>query len=155
MSMKFTPVGATKGHLQIGSGLPIEIDTAGNLSVPGSIDTGGNIKSPPATEAGDAVVYEQAFGVGQDWQLLTGSRTYGATYTNSTGRSIVVRIRFQASVAGFGWPIIQVDGVDLFGDSTTDGNEYSTVEAIVPPGSTYRAANSGVAMNINRWQEYR
>lgn len=151
MSMKFTPVGATKGHLQIGSGLPIEIDTAGNLSVPGSIDTGGNIKSLPATEAGDVVVYEQAFGVGQTLQDVRSERAGGVIYTNTSGKPLCVFIG-GAATATTGYLRGYV-GEDI-AIASVSPNEASGLGVffIVPPGHTYRVV--AASANITSWLEY-
>jgi len=74
-----------------------------------------------------------ALGWGQTWQDVSGSRTAGVTYTNSTGRPIMVSIRTQAVVADF---TISVSGLVVAhaSGSTTTRSQLITV---VPDGSTY------------------
>ncbi len=128
MSMKFTPVGDTKGHLQVGSGLPVEIDTAGNLSTP------GNVRAAPATADGDVVTFEQAFGVGQTWQNVTDSRAVGVTYTNLTGKTIWVHA--SAAIQSDGFIQLLTNGVVVDRAQNTDGRR-SSVTGPIPPGETY------------------
>lgn len=98
----------------------------------------------------------QAFGVEQTLQNLTGSRSVGTTYTNSTGRPIYVY--FAASSIG---PLanvrILVNGTEAATSFT--GNDSSLVNSIiatgtcVPPGVSYRV----LAYNVSgpNWTEYR
>jgi hypothetical protein len=72
-------------------------------------------------------------GVGQTWQNLTGSRSVGVTYTNSTGRPIVVSINGIGST--FANPVrIIVDGLAI---AQYEPISLGNTQAIVPSGSTY------------------
>ncbi len=73
-------------------------------------------------------------GVGQTWQIVT--RTSGTTYTNTTGRPIVVNVGqylYQPSSYKIFVGGIQVANATISG---TWGNE-STISAIVPNGQSY------------------
>lgn len=95
----------------------------------------------------------QALGVGQTWQNVTGSRSLNTTYTNTTTRPIVVCV------------------VNMYGDSADPlevfinesllmsvdkgfGNITSDTTFIVPPNSTYRVTKA-VFPNIQSWSELR
>lgn len=87
-------------------------------------------------------------GIGQTWQVMTGSRAAGVNYTNSTGKPIQVSI--DANTPGL---------VEFFVDGTlvtalsSGAAYYRQTFAIVPNGSIYRLA-SGVS-EITRWTELR
>ena len=72
-------------------------------------------------------------GVGQTWQNLSGSRSAGVTYTNSTGRPIVVSVRAETGTSDCS---IVVDSVTAaLALQTTATRNFLTV--VVPNGSTY------------------
>ena len=94
----------------------------------------------------------QALGVGQTWQSVTGSRALGTTYTNSTGRPILVNIvASRSNAAG-------TLGITVAGVSTGDLDIAQAVEgfvsAIVPSGATYLISGSTLT-TINAWVELR
>jgi hypothetical protein len=72
-------------------------------------------------------------GVGQTWQDVTGSRSVGVTYTNTTGRPIVVCVNGFGSTAANPVRII-VDGVIV---SRFEPIAVGNTQAVVPTGSTY------------------
>ena len=95
-------------------------------------------------------------GVGQTWQNVTGSRAFGVTYTNSTGKPIFI------SVHGSGAPNhgkieMYVDGV-LMGQqgvtSVASAGMDATLSAIVPNGSTYQV-NNVLGASLQNWAELR
>jgi hypothetical protein len=76
----------------------------------------------------------QPIGVGQTWQAVT--RTVNTTYTNSTGRPIMLSI----NIAGVSGSFIQltIDGVTGIGYSSLVGASGTlSATAIIPNGSTY------------------
>jgi len=58
------------------------VDALGKVAFPQNVDT--------------------QLGVGQTWQNLTGSRSFGTNYVNSTSKPIVVSIKTQAGAAAGG-----------------------------------------------------
>ena len=95
-------------------------------------------------------------GVGQTWQNLTGSRSLGTTYTNNTGKPIMVNVnctgqpnhcRMRLTVDGV---IVGEGGVT----SVASAAMYPTVSAIVPNGSTYQADNI-LGASLQYWAELR
>jgi len=79
-------------------------------------------------------------GVGQTWQYVSGSRSDGVTYTNSTGKPIVVFVNAGASPSGR----IKVDG-HVF-DWSVLGATDEAGTAIVPAGSTYEYIDNFVTV---------
>jgi hypothetical protein len=97
--------------------------------------------------ANDPTWGADAPGDGQQWQTV--SRTDGTTYTNSTGRSIMVAITLtltstaQASHNGSTWVTV--------GDAAgSESDRRNTVTFIVPPGHRYRCVGS-----FSLWRELR
>jgi hypothetical protein len=92
-------------------------------------------------------------GVGQTWQNVTASRTAGTTYTNSTGKPIMVVVSGKNST-GNDVVSILVDGVAV--NSTrivATSYSYVSSSAIVPNNSTYSVA---VGTDVlSRWIELR
>ena len=87
-----------------------------------------NGKADTATTATTATNVTNALGVGQTWQSV--SRSPGTTYTNSTGKPIMVNV-FSSLGAN-----IYVDGV-LAADGGGGSGDQVTISAIVPNGSSY------------------
>ena len=92
-------------------------------------------------------------GVGQTWQDVTASRSANTTYTNTTGKPIMVIVisgtSYDADIELF-INGMQVGFQDINSQAASGG---FTVSAIVPHGSSYKAAsvNGGVA----KWFELR
>jgi len=85
-------------------------------------------------------------GVGQTWQNVLSSRAFATTYTNSTGKPILVNVSSQISVTGTSNSNIYLD-VDSIIVARAGGrnnyNDYHFVSAIVPNGSSYRVSTDG------------
>lgn len=90
-----------------------------------------------------------AFGVGQPWTDLTGSRTLGTTYTNSTGKSIYVSVRV-GMTAGAGMTAT-VSGLQVCEGFAQNSATQAWAGFIVPNGSTYSVS----ASSLNTWSEMR
>ena len=91
-----------------------------------------------------------ALGNGQTWQNVTGSRSNGVTYTNTTGRSICVALSAWSSAQnGYVYinGAIQYDGIgrSIYFDTLA-------IEFIVPPNATYSTAGFDF---IGKWMELR
>jgi hypothetical protein len=115
-----------------------------------SPSTSGNVLTSNGTTWSSTA--NPKIGVGQTWQNVTGSRTRGTTYTNSTGAPIMVCITAQA---GGGPSPYQAEGyVDgSIVTQATCGFDTSALSFIVPNGSTYKY--DGTAYTINLWTELR
>ena len=78
-------------------------------------------------------------GVNQTWQDVTSSRAMGTTYTNNTGRPIMLVARASRSAvssAGIGITISGVYVPVCYGTNSNGGNE-SVGSIIIPTGATY------------------
>ena len=86
------------------------------------------------------------FGVGQNWEDNTTTRAVNTTYTNSSGRPIIVNIAWNYSSGGSSWANFLVDGILV----ATGGGGVSVV---IPNWSTYIFSTSGWVFSC--WKEYR
>ena len=108
--------------------------------------------TPEGLQAAIEAKVKKGLGDGQTWQNLTASRAGGTTYTNTTGRSIFVRITIETT-----WPGtrgIYVDGspVDIQQNNSVVNSTMSLL-AIVPAGSTYSV--TAASPSFTRWIELR
>jgi hypothetical protein len=105
---------------------------------------------------GNAITAMSSLGYGQTWQTVTGSRMYGTTYTNTTGRPIHVIIHGTNDV-GATWAILQptVGGVALPAAAAVQNQSRVILSFIVPVGATYSVSNSGTALTLVQWSELR
>lgn len=109
------------------------------LTAPG---TAGNV----LTSNGSAWTSAAAggIGVGQTWQNVTGSRSSGVTYTNSTGKPIAVSA-YSASSAYSGISMYVAGNLIAVSENGyhPGGTGKSLVFAVVPDGTTYRVDSFG------------
>jgi len=106
--------------------------------------------------SGNAATASNAIGVSQTWQVVTGSRVLGTTYTNSTGRSIQVSVTGTCNPSGSIDAQLTVGGVLVGRQYQVPPGGFSavaTVSAIVPAGADYSCTAAGAASYI--WQELR
>jgi ABC-type Fe3+ transport system substrate-binding protein len=93
-------------------------------------------------------------GIGQSWQVLTGSRAVGTTYTNSTGRPIAISVGCTPSGA-IGFYSLTVNSVAASSSNFTIG-QATSIYAIVPNGATYSFNKGGGDTTTNlTWSELR
>lgn len=98
-------------------------------------------------------VGEIALGVGQTWQSVKASRAASTTYTNSTGRPIMVSVTLVTSVAST--MSVIVGGVALEGSSYSTGAGMNYATFLVPNGVTYSVANNLGTSVVSNWSELR
>ena len=96
-----------------------------------------------------AVAASPGLGVGQTWQDVTGSRTSGVAYTNSTGRPIQVTVNVNDSGGG-AWNFV-LNGTTLSWDDMGGSTDFASF--VIPNGNTYQV-NRG-AHTIAKWMELR
>ena len=133
--------GGDIGFLSSSGNWMLRNDDSGNLTAAGNITAGG------------AVNATNLLGQGQTWQDLTGSRMPGVTYTNSTGRPIVVSIGIK-STSGNENVYFRVNGVVVsYHENDGAGDSIGPVGNIVPAGATY-SLNKSVG-TIENWAELR
>lgn len=97
------------------------------------------------------------FGVGQNWgPNLQGSRSYDTTYTNNSGRTMMVQVFAGAtSAVNVGLSVV-TGGTSIIGQySTAAGNYVSVGPVAVAPGATYVVSQRNGTAAINTWAEFK
>jgi len=87
-------------------------------------------------------------GYGQTWQVVTGSRAKDTTYTNSTGKPIIVNI-YVTETDSVTDVNLTVNGIVVFTINNSTGTRQ-TISAVVPNNNTYSVDN-----NFTFWVELR
>jgi len=99
-----------------------------------------------------------SIGVGQTWQDVTGSRSSGTTYTNSTGKPIMVNV-FSSGIDSSFTLYAYCQGVlvgFMGGGAGGDSRRSGFASFIVPDGGTYSVSYSGGALGTTLlWAELR
>lgn len=94
-------------------------------------------------------------GYGQTWQDVKGSRSSGVTYTNNTGKPIMISVIAtgrDATVKIYVGSVLVAKQTDIY-DSPDNASTGST---IVPPGSTYSVISANKwGASISSWAELR
>lgn len=107
-----------------------------------------------ATAGTDAIQIAQTISGGA-FTVVTGSRAYGTTYTNSTGRPIVVYVTSvntfsESGLSGF------INGIDVVNTAIPPGLGTSiSITLIVPNGATYVVAVTSGTSTLSNWCEIR
>jgi hypothetical protein len=93
-------------------------------------------------------------GAGQTWQNLTGSRSSGVTYTNTSGKSIQISVRCLVTTSAESATLtIGGQPMDFIGNTNIAGVQMA-LSAIVPDNTSYSVVLLGSA-SIIRWSELR
>lgn len=122
------------------------------LTQAGALSTAGGFLGNAASATTDS----QHFCVGQTLTALTGSRAFGTTYTNSTGKPIFVIVN-STSAQGINYNITaSINGVGfaIAGGHSASGAQYHCLSFPVPNGATYSVAVSGSG-SLSSWSEIR
>ena len=117
------------------SSLVLTGDTSGQVTIAAPAVAGTNTATLPAA-TGELSMLGTS---GQTWQVVT--RTSGTTYTNSTGKPIMVSVRISSNVGVRGQTDITINSgtaitiADSYGGASAGG--YGGGSIIVPVGATY------------------
>ncbi|CAB3859383.1 hypothetical protein LMG26788_02181 [Achromobacter pulmonis] len=128
------------------------IQAFGAVTNPGAADAGQLASDYAALNAAFQSLQGKVFGYEQALIDVLGTRALGVTYTNSTGRPIVVCIQGLATAANayiFG---MLNEALATISSTPFNGGNIG-LSYVVPPGATYRAGSS--YMNVVTWREYR
>ena len=99
-------------------------------------------------------VDDNALGVNQTWQNVTASRTLGVTYTNTTGKPIVLMISFLGTGVS-NWSYININGTGSIYWTNIYNTGAGGDSIIIPHGSTYEVSSGGDGVKIIHWLELR
>lgn len=117
--------------------------------------TAGTWATVPSTiqgAGGQAMAAFGSLGFGQTYQDVTGSRTFGSNFTNTSGKPLFLFVQAVSTVVtGFS---ITVQGVTFSGNSAAIGNAFSLC-AIIPPGAVYVVATPAGSLSSPKWVELR
>jgi hypothetical protein len=124
--------------------------------------TAGTWATAPSTiqgYGGQALSAMSSIGYGQTWQLVTGSRAFGTTYYNTTGKPIQISVTGQGTVNASSTQIsVTVNGVQAGYSGTVLGAGGAVlgtyISVIVPPGASYVVTNVSQA-SLAHWSELR
>lgn len=159
--------------LQQGAQRIVVFDGSLTLSVSASLilPGGANI----VTAAGDVAIFvgeassvvrcvayipagaSSTIGVNQTWQNLTASRVVGATYTNTTGKPILVAITTNAAM-NTNNNIFNINGVAMAQTGLSSGSNidvYGNFYMIVPANATYSVTGWNNGGTLTYWSELR
>lgn len=98
----------------------------------------------------EVITEEKAFGIGQTWQNVTASRAQGQTYTNTTGKPIMLSIYW--SQTGTNSVNLHIDGSWFLTEQMSNVSGGGQFSIIIPSGSTYRVDSTN---SIVKWFELR
>lgn len=120
--------------------------------------TAGTWSTAPSSIVGagaQALGALMSLGYGQTWQNLTGSRAFGTTYTNATGRPIFVCVSSNNPQGVNVSMTATVNGVTVVGQQgySPAGNIGLSLSFVVPHGQTYSI--TAVAATLSAWAELR
>lgn len=117
--------------------------------------TAGTWATAPSTiqgAGGNAVTAMSSIGYGQTWQNVSGSRSSGVTYYNTTGRPILISVAAGAALTSS--VSISVNGVVAAYTQTADAGNNSTIgtTCVVPASASYVVTLQGA---VTVWSELR
>jgi hypothetical protein len=144
----FTTLTSTTLNTTAITGLTTPLSRAQGGTGLSAAGTSGNVLTSNGTNWTSAAA--PYFGVNQTWQDLTGSRAAGTTYTNTTGKPIMVFVRCGGSFLSAS---ILADVIEVgFARDNTAGASIG-LSGIIPPGYTYilNIVNGG----LTYWAELR
>ena len=123
----------------------------GNMVAPG---TSGNILTSNGTTWLSAS--PATLGYGQTYQDVTGSRSAGVTYKNTSGKPIFVCVSSQEFVNNAASLSAIVNGIEIIRERNhTNYTGRASISFIVPNEATYSVSSSPTAIGIGSWVELR
>ncbi|WOZ14993.1 tail fiber protein [Acinetobacter phage vB_AbaM_AB3P2] len=126
------------------------------LNVLNSNDVGSALSAAQGKFLNDSKLnYNQALGIDQTWKNVTGSRSIGSTYINSSSRPIMINASFPDTNSGIPRVIVNVSGVEIINLNYDSGSNFGAVliSFIVPPFNTYRIDVQNTPINPTIWAE--
>lgn len=123
----------------------------------------GNAKLPAVDGSQLTNLPQVGLGVGQTWTDVTASRAFDTTYTNSTGKPIMVSVWGNSTSASGGVLEFLINGVKISEQGANYNSSIVThpsTTIIIPNGSTYLAkslSGGGLfgSLGLQKWMELR
>lgn len=101
-------------------------------------------------------INDNSLGINQIWQDVKAIRSIGVTYTNTTGKPILITVTRNTFTASTGYGFtLTIDGI-IVSNSSCGGNATSapdSITAVIPNNSTYIVNISNT--NLASWTELR
>lgn len=121
--------------------------------------TSGETRIVMPNKAGTVALLTDGLGVAQTWQVMTSQRVAGTTYTNNTGKPIVITVTLKATVGTALRFVITSNGI-VAGAATRAievGSVTKTISAsaIIPSGAIYKVEPKTTGLTISEWTELR
>ena len=101
---------------------------------------------------GTANSLNAGIGVNQTWQGVT--RAIGTTYTNSTGKPIMVAVTYSCTSANTVQGLI-ISGTTVYAGSVNVATFPGSFSLIIPDGATYVTTTNGGTLTLISWAELR
>ena len=133
------------------SSVVISGDTSGTITVAAPAVAGTNTLTLPAS-TGTVALTSDVIGVGQTWQTVT--RAVGTTYTNSTGKPIMVAYTASCSL-GNSVQGLTINGTAVYSTGLSVNGFPIGVSLIVPNGATYVTLTNSGTLTLITWVELR
>jgi hypothetical protein len=129
------------------------IKQAASTTATGVVELATDAEAQTGTDTARAVTPDNlgatVLGIGQAWQNVSGSRANNTTYTNTTGRTIVVSVSASVTAAGDG--TLTIGGVQVGRAAWSSGSQAQQLAGVVPPGATYNV--NFTTGSIGVWSE--
>lgn len=116
--------------------------------------TAGTWATAPSTiqgTGGQAFTSLQSIGYGQTVQNVTGSRSTGVTYYNTTGRPITIMPSVTNGASAFN-VLYTLNGISMYGPYSAAPGAITGCPIIVSPGMSYAISS---ANSVTSWYELR
>lgn len=144
------------GATSLTSGSIVKGNGTSALSAASGSDIATAIGSATVTNATNATNATNILGNGQTWTDVTSSRALSTSYTNSTGKPIMLIVTASRGGASTASLDISVDGGSSFrfaSNTNSGGGNTCTGNIVIPIGQTYNVTSSDAS--ISQWWELR
>ena len=146
---------ATIINADTSDGLKLTSDTSGLIEFQSGGVTKAGVNATGLTGDGSQLTSLPVLGVGQTWQLVTGSRAASTTYTNTTGKPIAISIRAETTSTTPSDALFVVGGVNAWNRYCGSiASARFSIMAIVPTGATY-SLTLPTGTVFDQWAELR
>lgn len=112
--------------------------------------TSGTVITTASTDTANSL--NAGLGVNQTWQGVT--RAIGTTYTNSTGKPILVSVTYSCNAGNTVQGLI-INGTTVYAGSVTTAGYPGSFTLLVPNGATYVTTTNVGTLSLVTWTELR